>query len=275
MTQPALSFGLRKRGRHYPMPPCDVSGWPRNQWGSVDPDKVPEGVEPLPSVTNILSVCDKPALKGWAAEQAILSLYDSGAIPLDVDTALQVHKYAFSRTAKRRADVGTKAHTIAEALTSDLPLPSHLSDEDAAYADAFLAWWSDHEVIPLHTEATVYGGFYAGTGDLIAEVDGPVTVVDYKTRGERDDEKLKRYGVLYDENRMQLAALATASRVAVEHGQGWALDLAPTAVQAMGVVLFPDGTYATEVLDGEALRHWFDGFRGAASLWGALKGVAA
>lgn len=275
MTTPALSFGLRKRGRHYPYPPCDVSTWPRNQWGSVNPGAVPEDVETRPSVTNVLSVCDKPALKGWAAEQALLSLYDSGAIPLDVDTALQAHKFAFSRTAKRRADVGTKAHTVAEALTSDLPLPSHLSDEDAAYADAFLSWWSDHDVVPLHTEATVYGPFYAGTGDLIAEVDGLVTVVDYKTRGSRDDDKLRKYGVLYDENRMQLAALAQADQVAVFGDDGWTLEDAPCAVQAVGVVLFPDGTYATETLDGEALGRWWAGFCGAAELWGALKGAAA
>lgn len=273
MTTPALSFGLRKRGRHYPNPPCDVSTWPRNRWGSVDPDKVPEGVEPLPSVTNILSVCDKPALKGWAAERALIELYESGSVPLSLDVAVERHKTAYARYAKQRADVGTKAHTVAESLTSDLPLPSHLSDEDAAYADAFLAWWSDHQVTPLHTEATVYGSFYAGTGDLIAEVDGPVTVVDYKTRGERDDKKLARYGVLYDENRMQLAALARASRVACEDG-GWHLDDAPLAVQAMGVVLFPDGTYATETLTGQDLDRWWQGFRGAASLWGALKGAS-
>lgn len=275
MTSPKLAFPLRGRGRHYPYPPQDPSGWPRNQWGSVNPDDVP--VEAVPSVTNVLSVCDKPGLKGWAAEQALRSLYESGHIPLDVERAIQSHKWAFNDVSERRADAGTRAHTLAERLTQDLPLPSSISEEDEAYADAFLKFWSDTNPEPLEVEVTMYGDGYAGTADLIANLTvnfsrGP-RVVDYKTRGVRPDPKKKaRYGLLYDENRMQLAALAHCPQVALEGSEGWELLPAPQLEGAVGVALYPDGTYdLEEVAD---LDRWYQGFRGALKLWKGLRGVA-
>ena len=278
MTTPTLSFGVRTLGRHYPYEPVDPSGWPRNRWGSVDPDNIPDHVDALPSVTNILSVCDKPALKGWAAERALIELYGSESIPTSLETAVERHKFAFTRYAKQRADAGTRAHTLAERLTADLPLPSSMSDEDAAYADAFMAWWSDHDPSPLNVEATVmdarYG--YAGTADLIAEIDGVPYVVDYKTRAERDDKKLKRYGALYDETKMQLAALSQAEEVAEPVGDGWKLAPNTAAMPAMGVVLFPDGTYVTEVVELSDIEdRWLPAFLGARQLWAGLKGATA
>src|SRR5690606_41518278 len=115
MTPPKLAFPLRGRGRHYPYPPQDPSGWPRNQWGSVNPDDVP--VEAVPSVTNVLSVCDKPGLKGWAAEQALRSLYESGHIPLDVERAIQSHKWAFKigrASCRERGQMSEDAVAIAK-----------------------------------------------------------------------------------------------------------------------------------------------------------------
>lgn len=277
MTQPVLSFGVRARGRHYPYPPTDPSGWPRNQWGSVNPQAIPPEVEAWPSVTNILSVSAKDALKYWAAEQAIRELYQSGVIPLDVERAVWDHKFACNRVSEARAEAGTRAHTIAERLTSDLPLPASLSGEDEAYADAFMAWWTDHTPEPLEVEATVYGDGYAGTADLVASVQEAfgrqVMVVDYKTRGERDEKKLARYGAVYDETRMQLAALAACQHVASEGSDGWELLPLPKVEAAMGVVLFPDGSYATEVLDQSELDRWYGGFMGFLGAWRALKEV--
>lgn len=268
MTQPALAFGVRRKGRHYPFPPADPSGLPRNRWGSVD--ETPDGA--VPSVTNILGVLDKPGLKFWAAEQALLELYSTGSIPLDVNKAIQDHKTACNRVAGKRADAGTRAHTLAERLTSNLPLPSSMSDEDEAYADAFMAFWADYEPDPLGVEVTLYGDGYAGTADLVAKAQvqfaNELAVIDYKTRGERDDEKIARYGLLYDENKMQLAALAHAQYLATEKDDGWDLLPAPEITAAMGVVLFPDGTYATEPI--EDLDRWYEAFQGALQLWRGL-----
>lgn len=279
MTHPALAFGIRGKGRHYPWPVRDISDLPRNQWGSVNPEDIPSDLHPLPSVTNTLNVLSKPALKGWAAEQALRSLYQSDAIPTDVEAAIQQHKYAYNRTATERADAGTRAHTIAERLTDDLPLPAELSEEDEAYADAFLNFWTDHDPHPQYVEATVYNPEvgYAGTGDLIAVTNERPVLIDYKTRGERPSErKLKKWGLLYDENRAQLAALAMAPLVAIRDDDGgWRTIESPPIREAWGVVLLPDGGYLTESLDLDDLSRWFGVFCGALQAWRGLNGEAA
>lgn len=271
MTTPALSVGLRGRGRHYPFPPADPGQWPKNRWGSLDPESLPDGYEFYPSVTNVLGVLDKPALKYWAAEMAIREMH--GNSYRDVEAAVRAHKNACDRASKKRADSGTRAHTLADRLTQDLELPSSISDEDAAYADAFLAFWSDYNPEPRAVEATLYGDGYAGTADLIAYMtlnfSESIVVVDYKTRGERDDEKIARYGVLYDENRLQLAALARTTHLASEGEAGWYLQEHGGIPRAAGVVLFPDGTYRIEEVTELDRRH--DTFLGALQLWRGLK----
>lgn len=276
MTQPALAFGVAKRGRHYPYPPVSHDDWPRTRWGTVEPADIP--VDALPSVTNVLSVMGKgDGLLYWASEAAIRAMYRDG-FPQTVDRAVELHKGAFKNARDNRADAGTRAHSIAERLTSDVALPSSISDEDEAYADAFMAWWHDHTPEPLEIEATLYGDGYAGTADLIASVSHnfsrQVMTVDYKTRGERDEKKLARYGPIYDGTRMQLSALAVCEQVASLSSDGWTLLPAPKSEAAMGVVLFPDGTYATEVLERPDLERWYSAFRGALRAWHGVKGAA-
>ena len=274
MTTPTLSFGVRGCGRHYPWPPQPVGQLRRNQWGSVDPRWIPDTITPLPSVTNVLSILAKN-LTGWAGEHAIRSLYASGQIPLDVEAAVESHKWAANKVRDQRADAGTRAHTIADRLTQGLPLPSDLSDEDEAYADAYLAFWADHDPTPLHVEATVMHPDvgYAGTADLFAEIGGSVVVLDYKTRGAPPDPaKRSKYGVLYDENRMQLAALAHATHIAVEDG-GWHTVPSLDVSEGWGVVLYPDGSFDVETLDLSDLERWFDCFQGVLRAWRVLKGI--
>ena len=282
MTSPKLAFPLRGRGRCYPWPPQDVSNLPLNQWKSVNPENLPDGLTPLPSVTNVLSIVDKPALKGWAAEQAIRALYDSGIFPDTADKAVEAHKYAFNRVSKERADAGTRAHTIAERLTQDLPLPADISEEDEAFADAYLRFWADWSPEPLHVEATVLNPDvgYGGTGDLFAVIDGKVAVLDWKTRGAIPDEKKrKKFGLLYDETKMQLAALAHAPYLARQSPDGWSCVDTPDCIEAWGVVLYPNGEYDYEVLSLPSMEDWFDCFQGVLRAWrvlkGAPKGVAA
>lgn len=262
-------------GRMYPTPPVDPTGWRRNRWKSVDPGDVPAHVTMVPSVTNALSTVYKN-LTGYGGEHAIRAGYENGW-PDDVEKAVEMFKWAANKHRDARQEAGTRAHTLAERLTLDLPLPTAISEEDEAFADAYMSFWKDHAPEPLHVEATVYGDGYAGTGDVIAKVDSVATVIDWKTRAAVDDKKVKRYGLLYESVKMQLAALAHADHVAVPDGDGWRLEDPPFVVQAAGVVLLPDGTYRTEWLDAGELSRWYDGFQGALRLWRAMKmsGVTA
>jgi hypothetical protein len=274
MTQPTLAFGLRRKGRHYPWPPQDPTDWPRNQWGSVDPETLE--TEAVPSVTNVLGVVDKAALKYWAAEMAIREMH--GNVYKDVEAAIRAHKNACDRVANRRAEAGTRAHTLAERLTNDTALPSSISEEDEKYADGYLEFWSDHDPEPVAVEATLYGDGYAGTADLVAKLtvnfSRLLVVADYKTKGERDEKKLARYGILYDEHRMQLAALAKAHSLAVPVDIGWRVDPAPEVDAVLGVCLFPDGSYETELIEGVELDRWYSAFLGALRLWKGLNDVS-
>ena len=278
MTTPALAFNVQGRGRNYPWPPQPVDGLPSRRYGTTDvvrPDDLPPTLTPLPSVTNVTSLLAKNGLLGWAAEDSLRSLYSAGLIPLDVEQAVNDHKWAHNRTKNTRAAAGTRAHTLADRLTRDLPLPSDISDEDEAFADAYLAFWADCDPTPLAVEATVYNPDvgYAGTADLFAVIDGATVVLDYKTRREAPDEsKVRRYGLLYDENKLQLAALAHAGLQAV-FTDGWGTVPAPQVEAGWGVVLCPDGSYHVEVLGLVDLERWFDCFQGLLRAWRALKGV--
>jgi hypothetical protein len=268
VTSPALSVSIVKRGRMYPWLPQDPSGWPRNRWGSVNVDDIPNGVLMYPSVTNVLSVYSDggDGLLYWAGEQSIRAMYEDG-FPADVDRAVELHRGAFRKARDKRAEAGTRAHTLAEVLTSDLPLPSGISEEDEQFADAFMQFWSDVQPEPVHTEVTVYGDGYAGTADLIAEVDGHLTVIDYKTRGK--PEKTAR---VYDKTRMQLAGLAGAMEAAVPFDGGWVVE--PLNVpRAMAVILYPDGTYHAEQV--EDVWRWQGAFNSAVDLWRFVKGTPA
>lgn len=275
MTKPQLAYNVRGRGRNYPFPPTDLSDLPLNRWGSLDPETIPDDVTMLPSVTNILGdALAKHGLLYWSSEQSIRAGYQDGW-PADVEEAVSRYKGAFRKARDKRADAGTRAHTLAERLTTDQPLPSSVSDEDAAFADAFMQFWADHDPYPIFVEATVanpkYG--YAGTADLFADIDGKTVVLDYKTRGEPP--KKKKRSVLYDENRAQLAALAEAYwRYEFKDGK-WRSFPVPWVDEGWGVVLYPDGTYDTEVLDADELARCFEGFKGCIQTWTWLKGAAA
>ena len=56
-------------------------------------------------------------------------------------------------------------------------------DEYCGYMAAYKRWFDDYHVKPIQTEQMLYHPWmlYAGTLDLIAEVDGEVMLVDYKT----------------------------------------------------------------------------------------------
>ena len=266
MTQPALSVPVVRMGRMYPWQPQTPEGWKRNRWGSVNPEDIPDGVQMLPSVTNVLSVYSDggDGLLYWAAEQSIRAMYADG-FPAEVDRAVELHKGAFRKARDARAEAGTRAHTLAEVLTSDLPLPATSSEEDEQYADAFMQFWADMQPEPVFTEATCYSEAWAGTADLIAKVAGVLTVIDYKTRG-KPEPKPK----VYDKTKLQLAGLAAASYVAVETVDGWDVVRLPIVREGMAVILYPDGTYHAETVG--PLSRWIAGFEGAHMLWQTVKG---
>lgn len=162
----------------------------------------PDGVN-YPSVTSILSVIGKPALLNWAAKveremvvQVSSQLYeDMHSKPkmtavnwkLTLNTMLGKAKAASKELAKA-GEIGSQVHALVEwTLTGELGLDAGPAPAiTAAAQSAFSAWQKWRETVhlkPVMIEQTVWSrkhGF-AGTLDLLAEVNGELAVVDWKT----------------------------------------------------------------------------------------------
>jgi hypothetical protein len=156
-----------------------------------------------PSVTHVLNCIGKPALQRWAYNQAILHATETAAnLYIDTCKLPPMSRPAYistfnNRLGKHKADlkqlekageIGTQAHKLIEwTLRKELgqvvgPEPHVVAAAQWAYM-AFQDWATKCQLKPLYIEQTVYSTKYefAGTMDLLAEVDGVVSLVDFKT----------------------------------------------------------------------------------------------
>jgi hypothetical protein len=168
-------------------------------------------VREVPSVTQILRVIDKSgALTQWAANAT--SDYIRAAIrpgvcydELQIDQIIEQARRNFHTVSRSAKTVGQLAHEWIEAhlraslyATPALPLPVNEQTQKAIQAAS--VWIAEH-FKPLTMEHRLYSREhdYAGTLDVVGEVDGQLAVVDWKTSR-----------AVYDEMRLQAAAYAQA-----------------------------------------------------------------
>lgn len=178
MTDPALAVSVPGRGRMY---------------------RHPETGELYPSITNIIDVLAKPWLGGWAAKMVAGAAWDSRDALMkieDRDEAVAMLKGAPYRSRGKKADLGTAVHAVAEASARDEKWPE-IPPEAEPYVEGFLSFVQDFAPSWRVLEGTVYNveHGYAGTFDMLAEIDGLLVLGDYKTGAN-----------VYDEVAMQLAA---------------------------------------------------------------------
>jgi len=161
--------------------------------------------ESFPSVTHVLSVIGKPALIHWAANQerelvteAAADLYADlnrgGAAPMIRPVYLQTLAgrlgtvRAHRRTLERAGAIGTQVHhwiewKLRQQLGQPVGAPPKVDEPARCACFAFLAWAERVRLAPRLIEQTVWSKKhrYAGTMDLLADVDGVLTLVDFKT----------------------------------------------------------------------------------------------
>jgi hypothetical protein len=179
----------------------------------------------LPSVTTILKVENKPALVQWAADQtAAFAVANAETLFRMSD----VKAWGFLRFFHKRepkdplsekfteltsyhtgvlSDAGSLGDSVHEWVEADLsgytPFPD-VANRNAAFWQCVNAWndfKAKHDIVFHRTECTVWNpdDGYAGTFDLLLEIDGVMYLIDIKTsRG------------LYSSTWMQLAALYKA-----------------------------------------------------------------
>ena len=175
MTEPALAQNVRGKGRHYAHPTT----------GDL-----------VPSVTNIISVLDKPALPRWSAKMVAETAYRMRhALPEMAESeAVDMLKGSPWSKSKRAADRGTDIHAYLEARLNGWEV-EELSPDAEPYRAAADDWLGrDIEIVD--TELTAFHPLYAGTMDFVARIDGRLTIGDFKTSK-----------AIYDEAALQLSAL--------------------------------------------------------------------
>ena len=180
--------------------------------------------ELLPSVTHILTAIAKPALIPWAANQeraavseAAADLYAQWAArPMrpQLTRAAYVATLlatlgtvkAHQKTLVAAGDIGTETHkliewTMREAIGADAgPKPVVSAPAQWAFR-TFESWAKSVNLKPVLIEQTVYSKVhgFAGTMDILARVNGVLTLVDIKTGK-----------AIYPEARLQSAAYSAA-----------------------------------------------------------------
>lgn len=155
------------------------------------------------SVTTVLSCIGKPALIQWSANverelviEAAANLYEDlaetprMARPSYITTLTDRlgKEKAHQRLLNKAGEVGSQVHKLIEwtlrAKLCQKQGPSPAITDKAMWAfSVFERWAKDVDLKPLLIEQTVYSKKYqyAGTLDLLAEVEGKLTIVDFKT----------------------------------------------------------------------------------------------
>lgn len=159
------------------------------------------GMGQVPSVTTVLSAIAKPALIGWAAKvEREMVIEVSSRLHRDMlgkevnqaDWTLAMNSLlgqtkASQKLMSKAGDIGSQAHKLIEWQINawmGLELPKPEVVEQALWA--FMAWedWAKSvHLKPLASEQVVWSltHGYAGTLDLLAEVNGEQAVLDWKT----------------------------------------------------------------------------------------------
>jgi hypothetical protein len=194
----------------------------------------------LPSVTTILSAINKPALVPWAAKvereavtQAAADLYMQWAAQPVTRTPLPRSWYltellgklgqvrAHEKVLATAGDLGSEAHKLIEwtmrSAIGAVAGPKPIVREQAQWAfSAFMDWASRVNLKPVLIEQTVYSTVhgYAGTMDVLARVNGVLTLVDFKT-GKAIYPEARLQSVAYSVALMEMGYLAPAAAVIV------------------------------------------------------------
>ena len=219
--------------------------------------------EKVPSVTKVIDACFPKHLTDWAVAEgadffkASLEPYrlapteDSGTFMLPARVVTHIYKgiqTAYKSIGKDAAQIGTIVHDWIESaikykMNGGAAPKTPKGDEIGNCIKAYKDWSRERKPVWLQTEQKIYyhdpGGVncYAGTVDAIAEVDGKLCVIDFKTSKK-----------IYKPYHLQVAAYAQA--IAMQDQ----IDM------PMGMILRLDketGTFQEKLFDPKPHIHMF------------------
>lgn len=141
--------------------------------------------DPVPGVTSILKVIDKPALFNWAV--GVTRDYWLEQVVKNKRTDFEkIHKESWNANkniSKTAADIGKNVHSYAECFFKKTELPALETDEAKRGVEGFHKWLDAHKVEVVASERMIFSKehYYAGTCDFVAKIDGVLAVGDIKT----------------------------------------------------------------------------------------------
>jgi len=187
----------------------------------------------VPSVTTVLRMAASPAITQWAVDQTaayavanidellkrteeqgwgFLRWYHKRELK-KIEEGFDVRNYHLG-VLNEAADLGTSFHEWVEAdlVGYDYPDTTLESDRFWQMVEVWDRFKSEHTIEPVLMETTVWHALkgYAGTFDILAYIDGVLTLLDIKTaRG------------IWPDHFMQLGALKNATTYMSEGFDGW------------------------------------------------------
>lgn len=192
---------------------------------------------PVPNVTKITGVIDKPALQYWAVNETLAFLGKNwrpktAYTPAQIKAILADAKTARYRTSEKALNIGKLAHDWLEryvkARTLHYPAPEMPEYKPVrASVQSYLDWEKTRKITYWSSERKVYSRVYhyGGTCDVVLDLEGRTVVADFKTSGG-----------IYPEYFLQVAAYAQA--VAEEDA---------VAIDDVAVIRIPKDEAAVEV----------------------------
>lgn len=154
--------------------------------------------KPLLSVTEILKVIDKPALRYWFGREVFYAVSKNPSLP---EKEALAAPYTTSGSAKSR---GTTVHSIVEAYKQTGAVLDGIPEEFQGYATAFYKFIKEMKPEIMEQEKTVFDldNLVAGTLDMYAKIGESNYVLDIKTGKD-----------IYPEVDLQLSAYAHMVRL--------------------------------------------------------------
>lgn len=170
---------------------------------------------PYISVTTVLGIISKPDLLPWVAVETYKAMKEKP--DMDVKEAMKAYENARDKAANR----GSLVHSMIEVYKSNQTvIDADIPGMD--YYSSFVKFMVEQKPEFIYQEKIVFNTVdgYAGKFDLLARINGEVTLTDFKTNKD---------GKLYPEIQLQLSAYAdtvnqTDTNVSVSRIMGVALS---------------------------------------------------
>ncbi len=174
-----------------------------------------DGAGPWPGVTTVTDVLDKPALTKWHRTQvAEAAIANAERLLADRESgnteAAVAYLLAIRTEGTNSRERGTRIHAAAESILRREPFA--IDPRDTAEVEGIRSWLNTKRPTVLAVEAFLIHETlgYGGTCDLIAEIDGEVWILDWKS----SKSVAWPDGRVYDEMKLQLSAYARAEFIA-------------------------------------------------------------